>query len=320
MKIKISFHVLLWLMFLYARTTLSQNIYSFQKSTGTYSALSGATIVSGAAPWSPFASHTVPIGFTFNYFGINYSTIFCEGSGFCVFDPSFYFYTVHPFTVEMRDAGTGTPNSQSPISFKLEGIAPNRICKIQWQNCELKDDLGSFANFQLWLYETTNTIESRIGSCTINNAAAAFQDNGFDGPLIALYNTQGVNHYGYCVQGSNPNENLLTLNTGTIANIFQNSMSAPPPDGATYRFSPGNPSGIVELNPQEKLLAYPNPVYGNVICLNVTNSTAYKFLNSSGQLLKEGFVDKDNNKISVEEFSQGFYFLEINSFRIKIIK
>src|SRR5687767_8111614 len=82
----------------------AQNNYTIQKSSQTYTPLTGATLASGTGTWSSFASFPIPIGFTFNYFGTNYTTINCEGSAFCIFDLAFYEHTVHPYTVHMRDA------------------------------------------------------------------------------------------------------------------------------------------------------------------------------------------------------------------------
>lgn len=312
-------YLYLLLFFVISITCKTQNVYSFQKSTETYSPIISGTVVSGTAPWSPFTAHTVPIGFSFNYFGNNYTTIYCEGSGFCVFDPSFYYYTVHPYTVQMRDAGTSTALSQSPISYSLSGVSPNRICKIQWQNCEMQYNLGSYANFQLWLYETSNILEARIGNCTVSNPSLAFQNNGFDGPLIAIYKTQGNPNYGYCVQGTSPSETLLTLNSGTISNIFQNSMSAPPPSGLVYKFIPGTSSGLNDFVTEKEIVAYPNPSNESVILATEKNSK-WEVYNSEGVLIKSGLAGEETLTLNIESLSPGLYVFKNKHRAVRIIK
>jgi hypothetical protein len=307
------------LVLLLSLKSIAQNLYTITKTSASYSAVVGGTVVSGTTPWSSFAAHTVPLGFNFNYFGTNYSTIYCEGSGFCIFDIALYEHTIHPYTVQMRDAGTGSSQSQSPISYILSGTAPNRICKIQWSNCEMSSNLGSFANFQLWLYETTNIIEARIGNCTITNPALAFQSNGFDGPLVAIYNTKTTPDYGYCVQGSNPNETFNIYNSGTISNIFQASMSAPPPSGMVYRFSPGNTTGLDENTTSQDVRPYPNPCK-NEVHLSLKQNTAWQIYNAVGELLLEGKNEKEQFTISFASLSRGIYFIKVEGKTYRLIK
>jgi hypothetical protein len=307
----------LLLFLLSALAAKSQTVYSLQKFSAIYVPIAGGTTVSGNSPWTPFQSFTVPVGFAFNYFGSTYSVVGCEGSGFCNFDPS-YFFTLHPYTVEMEDAGTGTPNSKSPVSYTVDGSAPNRVCKIQWKNCRLKNDTSSRANFQMWLYETLGIVEMRTGSCSINNSNNAFMNNGFPGPLIGLYNTSGPTHFGYVVQGASPTESLTTLNSGTIANIFQNSMSASPPTGMVYRFSPGT----LSLNKEERVngpAVFPNPATTFISLASFSENHKYSVFDLYGRIIITGTLSGDG-KIDVRAITPGIYFLETENKRHKFIK
>jgi hypothetical protein len=137
--------------------------YFYMPALGTYQALSGETVFSSTTPWSPFQTFIVPLGFTFQYMGTNYTSIRVEGSGFTYFDANYY-HLLNPFTVQLRDRGTSTPTSLSPLSYKMEGSAPNRIGKIQWANCSFAGDTASNVNFQLWLFEGSNHVEVHMGA------------------------------------------------------------------------------------------------------------------------------------------------------------
>ncbi len=279
---------------------LSAQPYFFSKSSGTYTAITNPTVVSGSTPWSSFQSHTVPIGFTFNFFGNNFTTIFIEGSGFTRFDVNYY-YLLNPYTVEMQDAGTGGPTSLSPLAYELTGTTPNRILKIQWENCEMANDPGSFANFQLWLYETAYTIEVHIGNCTINNPTAAFQGNANPGPVVGLFDY--VQSIGYAVNGTPPSETMGSFSS--ITTVFDYSMSGVPTNGTIYTFYLG--LGMDQTQADE-IKIYPNPTTQQ-IRLKGIHAFPYKLKNALGEIVLEGVA---NEFIHIENLKPGIYFLEFS--------
>ena len=75
----------------------------------------------------------------------------------------------------------GDPGGISPISYTTTGIAGSRICKIQVSNAGFYGENNqngtsvSFINYQLWLYETTNDIEFRYGSVSIQTPSLNFK-------------------------------------------------------------------------------------------------------------------------------------------------
>jgi len=69
---------------------------------------------------------------------------------------------------------------------------------------------------------------------------------------------------------------------------------------------------------------YPNPAT-DVINISVIEDVSYKVLNSNGQLLKIGNLNRGNNVLKVDSFSNGIYFLHVktengNSFVQKWVK
>jgi hypothetical protein len=109
-------------------------------------------------------------------------------------------------------------NDTSKISFKLEGISPNRIAKIQFKNAGFVGDETHTdkVNFQIWLHEDGKRIEIAFGPVQTIPMRSM---NGAYGPFIGL----GSQY----VRG-NPNAPLLgSLDYG---------LSGIPQNGFVYRF------------------------------------------------------------------------------------
>jgi hypothetical protein len=235
--------------------------YSFSSSSVTYASLTGTTSVNGSTVWSYATSFSVPIGFTFNFMGNNYTTIFVEGGGFTYFDAG-YNYIILPFGVALEDKGTAS--SLSPITYKLEGSSPNQILKIEWSNADYYNNPGSTANFQLWLYETTNVIETHVGS--IINPSLAYSWNSDDGPSIGIYEFSGPSClYGFGLTGSTifPTENNNLSGTGI--NVFGYSLNGTPSGNTVYTFTPNTTSTWENDDEVSNFNVYYNKLTGKII-------------------------------------------------------
>lgn len=210
--------------------------YNFTATTDPYIPLTGTTSINGSTVWSYATSFSVSIGFTFNFMGNNYSSIFIEGGGFTFFDAG-YNYMILPFGVALKDKGTSS--TLSPISYVVEGVTPNRIFKVEWNNADYFNDPGSTANFQLWLHESTNIIQTHVGTCTVLSPSAAYSWNSDNGPSIGIYEYSGTNClYGFALTGSpvSPTENNFLSGTGI--NVFNYSLNNTPAANNVYTFLP----------------------------------------------------------------------------------
>jgi hypothetical protein len=123
---------------------------------------------------------SVPIGFPFKFYGINYSTITISSNGYLTFDGSGGDPTNDPIP------STNLPNSliaplwddlspqqSSTIRYQALGGAPNRRLIAQWTN--VPQFLANDSNtFQAVLYEGTNCLEFRYGNFTPENPPADY--------------------------------------------------------------------------------------------------------------------------------------------------
>lgn len=277
--------------------------YNFSQTQSAYTDLSNETVLTTSAPWTYATAFTVPIGFTFNFMGTNFTTVYVEGSGFAYFDFNYYNLAL-PFTVKLKSKGSSGNNS--PISYAVTGSSPNRICKIQWKNAGFHYDTTSTINFQMWLYETTNVVEVHIGANSVPNPSVVYQENGSDGPVIGVYefNTPTNCTYSNCLSGS-PAAATVNNPTGNI-NLFGTSLTGTPSPNTVYIFDP-NPSSIFE-NTSATISIFPNPASDQITFQSSQPVQSCAIYSISGTLIEQRTIT--NSQLDVSDLPNGIYILE----------
>jgi len=282
--------------------------YNFSQTTAAYTDLSGATTVTTSAPWTYASSFPVPIGFTFDFMGVNYNTINVEGSGFTFFDVNYY-YLLLPYGVKLQSKGSSGGNS--PISYKLEGAMPNRILKVQWKNAGFYYDTTQTTNFQLWLYETSNRIEMRAGPSSIANAALVFQENASPGPVVGVYewSSWSTCSYGLTISG-NPASASSQQVSGAV-DIFTISLSAPPATGTVYIFDP-SANGVQENETAFSFNVFPSPAdeQFTIVCSHSEKNFTYELATMQGEIAASGNCGGETN-IRTSALAAGIYTLHM---------
>lgn len=280
--------------------------YNFSQSTSAYAALSGETLLTTTTPWTYASAFTVPIGFTFNFMGTNFTTVYVEGSGFTYFDFNYYNLAL-PFTVKLQSKGSSGNNS--PISYKTVGVAPNRITKVQWKNAGFYYDTTSTINLQMWLYETTNVIEVHIGANNVPNPSIVYQENGSDGPVVGLFEFNSPTNCTYSsILSGSPAAAGVTNPTGNV-NIFGTSLTGTPPNGTVYIFDPG--ANAVNEFRAASFSLYPNPATDFVMirCEQPIESCAIYALD--GALISTQIPT--TNRLYVGDLPMGIYLIEVET-------
>ncbi|MDB5252475.1 MAG: fibronectin type protein, partial [Flaviaesturariibacter sp.] len=220
--------------------------YAFIAANGTYTAIVG-TAVPLTYDGSPnnddgiaVPASAVPIGFTFNYNGTNYTLIRPCANGFATFSTTALATGTDTWTnnisgsaATMRpmlallwddlDMGAGT------VTYALSGVAPSRVLTIQWNKAKWTYSAANPGiSFQLKLYETTNVIEYiyQQESGTVTNTST----NDL-GATIGLSTTAtGVNSF-------------LSLSDATAsptvsATVETSTINTKPATGQIYRWIP----------------------------------------------------------------------------------
>ena len=205
------------------------NTYSFASGTGaSLDPMTGATTAVGANV-DDTPSGVIPIGFTFNFNGVNYTDFSVSPDGWVRMG------NVAP-TAQFTNSVTSTTNipklypywdnvttgTNGGVTYVVTGTAPNRILKVQWF-VTIPYNLTGAANStcQAWLYESTNVVEFRYGTMGITGLELA------SGGLT----------------GGATNFQSLTFSTGTVSTTAANNSNInPPASGVIYTFTPPVPT------------------------------------------------------------------------------
>ena len=310
--------ILLLITFIHVITVQSQS-YSLTVLSNTYTNLTGNTSLNNGTVWDDPA-YTFPIGFNFQLYSTIFNTAYIhpDGSGGVVtatLNTANTMPTLIPFSTDIIDRGFNSGTSLSTISYKLEGSVSNRILKIEWKNVGFFNDLNvnntstDFANFQVWLYETTNVVEYRFGPSNVSNPAISFE--GDSGPAVAMFplvnfTTGEIVSPGIVLSGS---PSAPTVNN-TVNQLFLNGM---PANGTTYRFT-SSAFSIDEFDKANAIKIYPNPTNDFLLIENNNVDNAIQnieIIDSTGKMVKN--ESSSLQKINVYDLNSGLYIIKFQT-------
>lgn len=317
------------LLFVLAAPLSFGQTYTFSHLNQTYADLTGSTSLNNGVAWDD-PDFTVPIGFNFEYFEetINTINITSDGLGglLKVGDcngTSTSESLLFAYGADIIDRGYDGMASLSNVSYKTEGLIPNRICKIEWNNVGfysgLTDANGNkidYLNFQLWLYESTNVIEIHFGPKSITQPTIDFE--GETGTFISLVDnvscaSQTINGHQMLLGGSpsNPDfyDNVYSLEDTIVY------LDGVIPANKVYRFTPASTASQEELNSIDGFSIVPNPadenfhlVLGEGLVDQVNNIS---ILDINGKVLYSNLSPLE--EISVSDLNPGIYFVRIET-------
>lgn len=211
------------------------DITTYERSAFT----KGMTALAGAStgPTGDDSNQDVPLGFTFKYTGANYTQARISTNGWLSLNQTGFpgvqnlslFDNTLPNTTLAAWWDDLIADGSSIISFKTDGVAPDRIFTAEWlQMLTYYTDATTRLSFQVKLFETTNIIEFHYGNLipgTHNfNETASTGIEDADG---------GSGHFIDAVTGS------TTIGIATLVS------STDWPD-VNYRFTPPEPLSIFE--------------------------------------------------------------------------
>ncbi|MFZ9028070.1 MAG: HYR domain-containing protein, partial [Crocinitomicaceae bacterium] len=170
---------LLMMMLIFIKTMFAQvSNYSFSEDLITYTEISGGTVYNSGNGPSRIDDQTynnLPIGFTFNYDGIDYTQISISANGFIAFSSSVSnsFNPLSSATASNNvvsalgfDLQAVEKNAGSNIRYQTIGSAPNRTLVVQWTNFQRYGQSGMNIDFQIRLEEANGEIHFVYGNNT----------------------------------------------------------------------------------------------------------------------------------------------------------
>ena len=220
--------------------------YNFSQTSGTYTAITGGTILGDTT--NNDTSFSVNIGFTFYFNGQSYTQLSVNSNGYIAFGNN---ALSNSFTV-ISDTASGNPNNViSALNYDLQGqtgsvlrnrttgTSTNRTCVIQWSNYKAAGASGDALSFQIRLSETSNDIVIKYGACTSSN------------PHIAQVGLRGNNNSDF--NNRYVADTAITNTWSTSAAGTLNSSSCiiktgfNPASGQTYTWQPVVPAAPTAL-------------------------------------------------------------------------
>ncbi|PKP26252.1 MAG: hypothetical protein CVU03_04345 [Bacteroidetes bacterium HGW-Bacteroidetes-2] len=303
--------------------TFSQSNYEFTATNEVYTDLVGSTSLNNGQTWDD-PEFVIPLGFDFQIGTHTFSTIYIvewSVGGILSSNPNFSGIVpiFAPISQDIIDFGFGTGNSLSNISYLTEGTSGSQIFKIEWNNVGFFDDAteNDFMNFQLWLYEGSNTIEYRYGQSQINNPSGSFE--GETGPVVSLlasYNleTDELEDNAFFLTGNPENPNFNIIEPGNQG--FDGALVGMIPEGTTYRFV----QDLLSINDYviNDFAIFPNPAK-DFLNIESTNNTDFSIsiYNSVGQ---EVLKSKKAEQLNISDLPRGFYIVQFETNKSKVSK
>jgi len=283
--------------------------YEVKTSTAPYQEITNPTWLE-QNPQSDFAVPSLPGFYTFGK-ELD-ATMIVLKDGWVLNSTSTSAFSFAPF---LAYRGLYARPSGSSMSA-MGSIEPNgdTIIKIQWKNMGLVgNDSGDYANFQLWLYKKSQTIEFRYGASRVTDTAAF---KGFTGPAvdIMLYDTnysEVLEVHKLVHDPANPKD------TADAAGI-SSQLNGPPANGTVYTFSRRSTVGVKPVA-VSTVTVYPNPVNSGVLTVELPveiNNYKAHITNALGQIYPVTDIVQKGKTYEItlpENLADGIYQLTINA-------
>jgi hypothetical protein len=243
MKVKLQLLLTIFIFFILINNLNAQvaTKYSFTQTAGTYTAISGGTVL-----WSGTFDNEVsdPIAIpTFMFDGELYTSLFITSNGFLTFgtepldnnftpisNTAIYKGAISAFGRDVSNAESGSPE----VRYQQVG---NEFI-IQWQDVRRLNIAGEIISFQIRLNTSDNSIKVVYGGTITSGSNTTYPQVGLRGPNNTF--ATNVNNRTIAAAGGNwinsgngiSNASTMYFNSATPATV--------PSPGLTYTWTPGN--------------------------------------------------------------------------------
>lgn len=306
----------------------AQPFYTFTKLTNTYIDLVNPVSINNNKPWQKhnvnntlYWDYTLPFNFKIN--GVNYKFITFDGANISLFSMSTSEVEIYGTGIHIADkSAANATTSVSPIGYKIDGSAGNRIFKMQFKNVgssvERNFYFGNtyYLNLQIWLYEGSNMIEYRIGDHNLSTYNypndEPYTNFGFGGePSSGTFVCMLYDDAQNPLLGEYTNSSQVTLDNYGFVGY--------PVSGTVFRFTPATKASVHE-SLFDTVKVYPNPTADFLFFDYLTETKQYTIYNVNGKIVKKGTISEEHNKINVSEIPAAVYLLQIDQSAFKFVK
>lgn len=297
----------------------SVTLYEFTLDSGAYNFLTDNISLNNGEVWdNPY--YVIDLDFPLYIYDslATYLAIEDEGNGLAT-----YYYDVDkellhglaPFSTDGIDRGYLSGTSLSPLSYKIIGESGSRILIVEWRNIGSFDEMDAlgtlemFMNYQVWLYEGSNTIEYRYGPSMIDQPAVFYYME--PGPFVGLAAIEFVDLIYYALQTlEGPASNPVLVNHQNASNT--KTLTGTPPEGQIYRFGPISTS--IQSPTLEKPIVLIAGADHATLALNMDGYSApVTIYDMQGRAVWSDRNYMPLTPISVQQFMAGMYVIQVET-------
>jgi hypothetical protein len=326
--------------------------------TGTFAPLDISATGTDVILGDDAMSGALPIGFSFNFYGADYTDFFISSNGFITFtggqDDGCCTGGVLPTSSDennlialvWEDLDPDSGNDGT-IRYETIGVAPDRILVMEYVDVPYWGS-STTVNTQLQLFEGTNRIEIHSTDIPADGSATQGVENaaGTEGIATPGRNSQtwsASNDYvAFYYEPGGPADNCglttsidlsqtlftcddLGTNVVTVTVMDTDGNSA----SCTSTVTITDPLVVCILGTEDNVLEngvslFPNPTSGQITLLNTSTMDikSITILDVNGRVLQQMEMEgaASNTTFSIASFAQGMYFVKIEAENASIIK
>ncbi|MGB1122057.1 MAG: T9SS type A sorting domain-containing protein [Flavobacteriales bacterium] len=216
-----------------------------------------------------------------------------------------------PISLDVMDIGAVEAEEFSSIQYQVTGDSPNRILKVEWDECGLYEEISGIGtttarlSFQTWIYESGGIIEYRFGSNTIpsDSLELEFLTSG----IILGFDYDSYSGTFYTATGDTDAPDW-TLSDDFYQWYYSDAnLSGVPVEGTVYRFGPA--VNVTETEtPAPTFFTYPNPTVGAAWIQNGTEAAEFRVFDATGRSIHTFFLGAGNQTpLPSEGWAAGTY-------------
>lgn len=281
--------------------------YVFQQSSNTYQDLTAPDFTWSGTWDDPELAIQFPFAST--YAGFDPDSLYMDygSSFFGVTGTNADEMYISAMSVDLIDRGYDNSTALSPLRYKVDGTAPNRILKVEWNNAGIYESyyqtgtMNEYVNIQLWMYEN-GSIEYHFGSSNISQ-------NTVDSLYYYGEMTSGLATYD---AGAGSVDNIHVLDGPSASPTMLDTdgqLTTWPADGTVYSFiAPG--VGVEEESALTVKL-YPNPVRSELrVQCEAGKTYSVTLIDVTGQMVKQGELSASKS-LNLADLPRGLYMAKV---------
>jgi len=325
--------------------------------TGVFAPIDITTSGTGVSLGDDEVSGAQPIGFSFNYYGSDYTDFFISSNGFITFDSNSANGCCSGGLIPSSGDENNLialvwedldPSAGGVIRYETIGTAPDRILVMEYDNVPYYGGSDDLVKVQLQLFEETNRIEIHSTNIPANGDATqgVENSNGTEGIATPGRNAQSwsasEDYVAFFYEPGGPADNCglstsidLSQTLFTCNDLGDNTITITltDTDGNAATCSSvvtvTDPLVICALGNQGNELdtsirLFPNPTDGQLTLVNENNMdietiTIFDF---NGRTIQELAVEESsiNINFSIANIAQGIYFVKIQTDEASVVK